>query len=307
MGITIANKGFGGKVTFTNRNAGGIFRMKYSLVPLLLDTYTGAAAAYSLRKLRNSYSGAAIRVRRSSDNVETDIGFTSSGGLDETALTAFVGVNSGFVTAWYDQTNNTRNAIQATAANQPRIINAGTVERDGGKIAIFFNGTSYRMGASNLPALSSSSSSFYFVGRATATSTNPFDMGILTVNSGAAYSNGLTPSFTIAGGVTAGTQARIYWNGAYGINGVIDGNLYGVFSTIVSGATTIEVYRNNVLKQTGTRATGTWLTTAFGVSFGARTTALYRSGYASEFILYSTSNSNRTQIEQNINNYYGLY
>jgi len=274
---------------------------------LLLDEYPNAAAAYSLRRVNSRYTGALIRVRRdSTGQAEQDIGSIGEA-LDTVALKAFVGSNSGYVTTWYDQTNNTRNAIQATAANQPRIINAGTVERDGGKIAIFFNGTSYRMGASNLPALSSSASSFYFVGRATGTSTNPFSMGILTINSGAAFSNGLTPQFNLAGGVTAGTYAQYYWNGAYGINGVIDGNLYGVFSTIVSGATTIEVYRNNVLKQTGTRAPGTWLTTAFGVSFGARTTALYRSGYASEFILYSTSNSNRTQIEQNINNYYGLY
>jgi len=274
---------------------------------LLLDEYPGAAAAYSLRRVNSRYTGALIRVRRdSTGQAEQDIGSIGEA-LDTVALKAFVRNNSGYVTTWYDQTNNTRNAIQATAANQPRIINAGTVERDGGKIAIFFNGTSYRMGASNLPALSSSSSSFYFVGRATGISTNPFSTGILTINSGAAFSNGLNPQFTLAGGVTAGTNAQYYWNAAFGINGTVDGNLYGVFSSVISGATTIDIYRNTVFKATGTRATGTWLTTAFGVSFGARTTALYRSGYASEFILYSTSNSNRTQIEQNINNYYGLY
>ena len=34
----------------------------------LLDSYSGAAAAYSLRKLKSSYTGSAIRVRRSSDH-----------------------------------------------------------------------------------------------------------------------------------------------------------------------------------------------------------------------------------------------
>ena len=43
-------------------------------VPLLLDLYPSAAAAYSVRKLSNGYSGSAIRVRRSSDNTEQDIG-----------------------------------------------------------------------------------------------------------------------------------------------------------------------------------------------------------------------------------------
>jgi hypothetical protein len=36
----------------------------------LLDTYSGAAAAYSLRLLRSAYTGDAIRVRRASDNTE---------------------------------------------------------------------------------------------------------------------------------------------------------------------------------------------------------------------------------------------
>jgi hypothetical protein len=44
-----------------------------------------------LRKLRNAYTGNAIRVRRSSDNAEADIGFTANGDLDTTALLAHVG------------------------------------------------------------------------------------------------------------------------------------------------------------------------------------------------------------------------
>lgn len=51
----------------------------------LLDSYPNAAAAYSLRKLKKSYSGSAVRVRRSYDDAEADIGF-SNNVLDETAL-----------------------------------------------------------------------------------------------------------------------------------------------------------------------------------------------------------------------------
>ena len=64
------------------------------VTPLLLDTYSGAAAAYSLRKLRTAYSGYAIRVRRSSDNTSQDIGFDANGNLDTTSLLAFVGSNN---------------------------------------------------------------------------------------------------------------------------------------------------------------------------------------------------------------------
>jgi hypothetical protein len=110
-------------------------------VPLLLDLYPGAAAAYSLRKLRNDYTGAAIRVRRSSDNTEQDIAF-SGDDLDTVALLNFVGAGNGFVTTWYDQSLNARNATQATVGQQPRIVNAGAVEMIGGAPTLnFLNGT----------------------------------------------------------------------------------------------------------------------------------------------------------------------
>lgn len=104
----------------------------------LLDQYSGAAAAYSLRKLDCDYAGYAIRVRRSSDNTEQDIGFTSSGDLDTATLKTFVGTNSGYVVTWYDQSGNTSNITQSTAGNQPRIVNAGVVERKGIKPAVRF-------------------------------------------------------------------------------------------------------------------------------------------------------------------------
>lgn len=52
----------------------------------LLDLYPNATAAYSLRKLRADYAGSAIRVRRSIDDSELDIGFDSNNDLDQTAL-----------------------------------------------------------------------------------------------------------------------------------------------------------------------------------------------------------------------------
>lgn len=56
----------------------------------LLDQFGGAAAAYSLRRLSSSYGGPAIRVRRSLDNAEQDIGFQGKD-LDEPSLMNFVG------------------------------------------------------------------------------------------------------------------------------------------------------------------------------------------------------------------------
>lgn len=91
-----------------------------------LDVFPGAYVAYSLRKINSAYTGSAIRVRRSSDNATTDIGFYRYS-LDQNALSNFVGSDSAFVTTWYDQSGNNRHATQNTNAAQPRIVNSGSI------------------------------------------------------------------------------------------------------------------------------------------------------------------------------------
>jgi len=97
------------------------------VIPIaLLDLYPNAAAAYSLRKLRTLYTGSAIRVRRSSDNTEQDIGFNGIN-LDTSSLTSFCGSGNGFVTTWYDQSGNNLNFYNSTAVYQPQVYSNGTI------------------------------------------------------------------------------------------------------------------------------------------------------------------------------------
>ena len=93
----------------------------------LLDTYTGATAAYSLRLLRSEYSGSAIRVRRTDDNEEQDIKFRNNE-LDTSALATFCGTSDGFITTWYEQSgaSGAANLTQSTASNQPKIYDGAT-------------------------------------------------------------------------------------------------------------------------------------------------------------------------------------
>lgn len=108
---------------------------------LLSDYTTSVGAAYSLRKLRESYAGSAIRVRRSSDDAELDIGFVGET-LDTAALLTFAGAGSAFVTTMYDQRDGTqRNATQSTAGSQPRIVNSGTLDQFLTRPAMVFDGT----------------------------------------------------------------------------------------------------------------------------------------------------------------------
>ena len=90
----------------------------------LLDTYSGAAAAYSLRLLDSTYTGSAIRVRRSSDNTEQDIGFNVFGELDTVSLLDFAGTGDAFVKTWYDQSGNSNDATQTTTANNLKSFQA---------------------------------------------------------------------------------------------------------------------------------------------------------------------------------------
>jgi hypothetical protein len=108
---------------------------------LLLDTYSGASAAYSVRKLDKDYTGSCMRIRRSSDEATQDIGFDSNGDLDTAAIASFVGDAYGYVTAWYDQSGNGNNATQSTSSAQPMIYDrvAAAVVTDNSKPALKYS------------------------------------------------------------------------------------------------------------------------------------------------------------------------
>ena len=132
---------------FVSRVQGQIINASAPYKPpqLLLDQYGGAAAAYSLRKLNSSYTGACIRVRRdSTGQAESDIGFDNNGYIDTVALKNFVRNNSGYIVTWYNQADSSgvfgvRNATQSVQSNQPRIMLNGTIDRANSKPAIQFN------------------------------------------------------------------------------------------------------------------------------------------------------------------------
>ncbi len=108
---------------------------------LILDKLTALpAAAYSTARLSRQYAGAAIRVRRSSDNTEADIGFVNNA-LDAAALLAFVGAGDGFVQIWYDQING-KHLLQNTQSSQAKIVSGGSLPLIGGKPAIVFANSS---------------------------------------------------------------------------------------------------------------------------------------------------------------------
>lgn len=119
------------------RTAGSVRAI--ALTTAILDRVTTAPySAYSVRQLYSTYAGAALRVRRASDNAEQDIGFTTTGTLNTTSLLSFCAGTDGFVTTWYDQTGNTRHLAQVTTAAQGQIVSAGTLLRQDNSPALVF-------------------------------------------------------------------------------------------------------------------------------------------------------------------------
>jgi len=100
----------------------------------LLNKFPGASLGLSLDKLDKNYTGSAIKVRRSSDNAEQDIGFVD-GVLDTASLLTFVGSGDAFVTIIYDQVGS-NNMTQTTSSKQGQIVSNGSVILKGGKPCI---------------------------------------------------------------------------------------------------------------------------------------------------------------------------
>jgi hypothetical protein len=99
-----------------------------------LNKFSGANLGLSLELLDKDYPGFCIKVRRSSDNAELDIGFVDEV-LDIATLLTFVGSGDAFVTIIYDQVGS-NNMTQTTANLQGQIVSNGSVILKGGKPCI---------------------------------------------------------------------------------------------------------------------------------------------------------------------------
>ena len=251
----------------------------------LLDIYPNAAAAYSVRRLRTAYTGSAIRVRRSSDNAEQDIGF-SGANLDTTSLTSFCSGADGFVTTWYDQSGNSQNATQSTAANQPQIVNSGTVIANSGKPCLQFDNANDSLITTltiNRP-YSIYAQFLQFIGGARMLNSNN------SVNS-------LISAVRVAN--------NVYTNGDVVSNPYASINQNVIIGLTESTTESSKFFYNLNNIAVANPASNNWGVLCFG--FGA-TYAEAANGQIKETIVWaSNQSSNNTGIQTNMNDYYGIY
>lgn len=256
---------------------------------LLLDTYSAAAAAYSLRLLRSDYTGSAIRVRRASDNTEQDIGFVGED-LNTSALTTFCSGTDGFVTTWYDQSGNALDATQTSASDQPQIVSSGSVI----------------VNLNNLPTLEFDGIDDH-LRYATVTLNQPLTLFLVNkyINtSGFKYMVDLGGDRVLGFPNAAGTNGMFF--GA-GLNSNVspDINNPQLWYALANGLNS-ELSINNetlIIGNAGTRGTTNITIGSYGTGG-----AFFVNSFISEFIFYSSDqSSNRTGIETNINAQYQIY
>jgi hypothetical protein len=298
----------------------------------LLDTYANAEAAFSVRRLYSLYTGACMRVRRDSDNVEADIGFDSN---DEFGLTSpvsspssggpytdfadFIGHGgtpaNGFVRWWYDQsqaggTGSGNDAGAAGAVRQPKIYDSSTGIIEEGAVgfekpALDFDGTDQLIApfdfATNLYH------SFFVTHQLSG-------VGMLISAEGDGSYIGM-----IAQSNTAITIA-IGWNGAADSDPATndDWTLYRKDgSAAFTGVATRGDYLADIFD--GTQRLVGFLTNSNGLStsstslsIGAYTgPALFVNGTVQELILFQSTTSNESSnasgIETDVNGYFNIY
>lgn len=249
----------------------------------ILNTYSGATAAYSLRKLRSAYSGNAIRVVRTGDAATLNIGFTSSGELDTTALLNFItGSTSGLVDVWYDQSGNGRDLTQSS---RPVIVSGGTLLTQNSKPSVYFNnnymefGTQFNVATPNTTI-------------ALVAKRGTGNTGVMFGNLNYQNNFGTTNIQIQTGGITVGS--------------------FGTGFDTFSQATVLRVSANSKAYLNGTQSSTTNTTSLSNVGnsiivLGNRyQNDLPYVGFFSEGIWWATDQtSNRTGIESNQKAYYG--
>ena len=257
----------------------------------LLYDYPDASAAYSVRQLSNN-AIKCVRVRQTvPPYAEQDIGFTATGDLDEQAIIDFGGANPLTVSKWYDQSGQSNHATQGTPGNQPQIYNGTAVITENGKPAIDFTNihffsvpssqwTDGDMMSSIVLRRRSGNDTYWTSGGAV------FRLFYESINH-AFIHYGTTPNSTAKGSAPASGQ---------------------LLTTSRFGGGSADLYENGSSVASTPTVTGSMSTASDTAFIGQRSNGGNRfDGPMQELIHWgSDQTSNRTAIEYNVGDYYGI-
>ena len=310
------------------------FNQFYNTYTSILDLYpTSVHHAYSLRKLRSTYTGKCLRVRRTTTtpsitsttvdldfdvfntiSLQSKITYVSGTATIAKTLGEFcasvvnghsnpdsVNTNQNiFVVTWFDQSGNGKNPTNATAGQQPRLVNAGNLETSGGKVAVRNIKSSNNILTIVDTTANINNMSSYWVGQYVTTITNNIGYSLSAANT---VNRFYFPAINIA------SSAGIYAAYSGTIVGVLldnlintDRKLFELISPLPGSTTLVQGWTNGSAKGTIAISSGTTASITLG---GSNTTNSF-DGYIQEVIGWQ-SNLNRVEKETNINSYWTIY
>ena len=232
------------------------------------------------------------------------------GDLDINALLAHVGSGNGFVTTWYDQSGNARNATQTTAANQPQIVASGVLHTLGGRPTIRSFGVTEKMFFTSAA-----------LGSATAFSFN--SVSTVGANGARKYAVLLGSGLLPTPGLTAGIRWALFGQGNLSPDGIgwtgIDatiklgnGNLVApstnYVQTFLKSSTAWNYYQNGGLASANIPDTSSPTSEFRGVIFSERADAYTANANCSELVLFPSalSTTDRQTLERNQGIYFNI-
>ena len=271
---------------------------------LLLDLYPGAVGAYSLRKLSNSYTGDAVKIRRSGDNAKQDIGFDSNGDLDVNAMTSFViaggGTKIGFVEIWFDQSGNGNDITNTFNAAQQPTISFDVPIIIGTRAAMRFDGTDL-MTRPNIINVNADKTTFN-VYKPTSVSVSDCIMDLSSTT-------GTGDAWTLTSETALRCVSRTY------VTTAGSSNTYSLLEMwqdgiTIDNANQFKMYFNGtyIPRASGANGNVNSSTEPFYLGYSLNGTNGY-DGTQQEIVIYPSalSDANREGVRDNINTYYSVY
>ena len=256
------------------------------------NLFRDATLAFSLRDLGLGATYV-VRVRRDSDNVEQDFTATeiTNGGLE-----TFVGSANGHVTIWYNQKGG-NNAIQNTATQQPIIIDTGNLVMENDKAALKFTQSEFLNVGTNVYSLDQQIVNHFSVQKPLTSVATQYVLGG-SVDKGYLHLYSDTQKLRNATARTGGLN----------VDNGLDFTAVQHLVYMKADRDRIKSFANNVLNvdilDDDSNYSGNNLLIASKSNLGDN---MFK-GTIQEIALYTTDQeNNRITIQNNINNYYGIY
>ena len=285
-----------------------------------MDEYSGASVGYSLRLLSVDYSGDCITVRRASDNATQDIGFVDDE-LDVASLETFCSGTDGFVTTWFDQSGNGNDAAQTTASAQPKVVSSGSVILKNGKPSIEFDGVNDGF------VINNSTDSFNFLHNGSSSAVaivcslieNDQNFAIIANNGRTTSKTGYSLQFedrnitnddkSLKSSATNSILGQFVFNNQTA-NNIIDNDTQFIVIDLIDGDNSTAADRSELYIDGGVAIKNSTLSDTPAVTDATDDMLIFNKlqGTLTELLIFDgDQSSNRTGIEDNINDYYNIY